>query len=180
MEIRGPRVLLRPFRPEEFEVVWAERRRSTTSFGSPDRARLRARLERSGDWHDGRLDLGVEVDGELVGEIDVRSNREMIPPGVCEFGIELWQERRGSGIGTEAAGVLTQWLHEQGFPRVQAGTDVRNAPMRRVLEKLGFRHEGDMRSFAPEGAGRADFALYDAKESGRNTYRVFDEIRKAA
>jgi RimJ/RimL family protein N-acetyltransferase len=160
VQIQGPRVLLRPFRAEELEVVWEARKRSTTSLGTTNRERLRERHERSGDWNDGRLDLAVELDGELVGEMDVRSNMRMMPPGVCEFGIELWDDRRGSGVGTEAVGVLTQWLHEQGYPRVQAGTNVANLPMRRVLEKLGFEHEGDMRGFAPAGDGRAAYALY--------------------
>jgi RimJ/RimL family protein N-acetyltransferase len=160
IEIRGPRVLLRPFTPDEFETVWTQRLRSTTSLGTPTRDGMFERLGRSGEWHDGRLDLAVETDGSLVGEIDIRSNMRMIPPGVCEFGIELWQESRGTGIGSEVVEVLSRWLHENGFPRVQAGTDVRNAPMRRVLEKAGFSHEGDMRSFAPDGDGRADYALY--------------------
>ncbi len=157
--IQGPRVLLRAFSPDELDAVWEARQRST-AIGKPDRESLRRRHEQSGDWHEGRLDLAVEFEGELVGELDVRANLRMMPPGVCEFGIELWDARRGAGIGTEVVDVLTQWLHEQGYPRVQAGTEVRNTPMRRVLEKAGFAHEGDMRGFAPAGDGRADYALY--------------------
>jgi RimJ/RimL family protein N-acetyltransferase len=160
IELRGADVLLRSFRPEEIEVAWEERLRSTSSIGTPDRERFVERLERSGSWVDGRLDLAVEAGGALAGEVDVRSGPRLLPPGVCEFGIELWQPRRGAGVGTEAVALLAGWLHEQGFARVQAGTDVRNGPMRRVLEKTGFAHEGDMRSFAPDGDARADFALY--------------------
>jgi RimJ/RimL family protein N-acetyltransferase len=163
VELRGGRVLLRAFRPDEHERAWAERQRSTTTIGSPGpdaRERFLQRLEASGDWADGRLDLAVEADGELVGEIDVRAPQQSMPPGVCEFGIELWEECRGRGLGTEVVEVLTGWLHEQGYPRVQAGTNVTNGPMRRVLEKAGYAHEGDMRSFAPDGDGRADYALY--------------------
>jgi RimJ/RimL family protein N-acetyltransferase len=161
MEIRGERVLLRPFRPEELDVVHGHRLASTAlSGGAPDRDRLRERHAHSGDWHDDRLDFAVELDGELVGEVDVRRGRRMIPAGVCELGIELWADRRGAGVGTDVIGTLTAWLHAGGFPRVQGGTDVRNAAMRRVFEKSGYEAEGVMRSFMPDGDGRADFVLY--------------------
>ncbi len=117
-------------------------------------------MESSGTWNEGRLDLAIQVDGKLVGEVDVRSDRQMLPPGVCEFGIELWADLRGAGIGTEAVELLTRWLHEQGFSRVQAGTHVANLQMRTVLAKVGFEHEGTMRRFMPDGDGRADYALY--------------------
>jgi RimJ/RimL family protein N-acetyltransferase len=159
-EIRGERVLLRGFRADELDALYEGRLRSTTMIGEVDRERLRGRVEVSGSWHGGGLDLAVEVDGELVGAVDVRENRGIMPPGVCELGIELWAEARGSGLGTDAVAALTRWLHDTGFPRVQAGTDVGNAPMRRALEKAGFACEGTMRAFMRDGDGRADYALY--------------------
>ncbi len=103
IELRGQRVLLRGFRADEHERAWAERRRSTTTIGTPGpdaRERFLKRLAVSGDWRAGRLDLAVEAGGELVGEVDVRSPQNAMPPGVCEFGIELWDECRGRGLGT--------------------------------------------------------------------------------
>jgi RimJ/RimL family protein N-acetyltransferase len=160
IRIEGERVLLRPFRPEELEAVWRMRLASTAAVGPPSRETLRERLERSGMWHDDRLDLAVEHDGELVGEVDVRCGRRMMPPGVCELGIELWADRRGAGLGTDTVRTLTAWLHEHGFPRVQGGTDVDNAAMRRVFAKAGYAEEGVMQAFMPANGGRADFVLY--------------------
>ena len=160
IEIRGERVLLRPFRPDEVDALHAAYRASETLVGTLDRDSVRRRVDRSGRWDDGRLDLAVESGGALVGSADVRSGRMMMPEGVCEFGIELWADRRGSGVGTDAVAALTRWLHEHGFPRVQAGTSVENAPMRRVLVKCGYTHEGTMRAFRREGDVRVDYALY--------------------
>ena len=44
---------------------------------------------------------------------------------------------------------------------MQASTAVSNAPMRRVLEALGWELEGILRAYGPsEGGGREDYALY--------------------
>jgi RimJ/RimL family protein N-acetyltransferase len=58
--------------------------------------------------------------------------------------------------------LLTDWLfREAGAEGVQAGTETRNAAMRRVLEALGFRLEGIMRAFGAASDGtRFDGAMY--------------------
>ena len=151
---------LRPFRPEELEPLYQALLASGDYVGELSRERLKIRIARSGRFVESRLDLAVEVDGKLAGTIDVRCAEAAMPPGVCEFGIELFPEARGANLGTKAVGLLVERLFAEGFARVQASTALDNAPMRRVLEKAGFAYEGTMRAFMPDGDGRADYALY--------------------
>jgi RimJ/RimL family protein N-acetyltransferase len=154
------RVILRAIRTQEFNRLYEARVHSATWRGPVDSDALRERIAHSGEWFEGRLDLAIESDGRLVGTIGARATAGFTPPGVCELGIELFDEVRGKGVGTEAVRLITEWLLENDYPRVQATTDVRNAPMRRVLEKLGFEEEGVLRAFMPDGDGRADYVLY--------------------
>ena len=158
--LRGGQIVLRAYRPDELDEVYDARMRSKDSVGEPDRDWLRRRIENSGGWFEGQLDLAIERAGRLVGTLDARAPLRAIPPGVCEIGIELFEEVRGKGLGTEAVCLFSEWLIDNGYPRVQASTDLRNAPMRRIFEKLGWEFEGVLRAFMPDGAGRADYGLY--------------------
>lgn len=52
----------------------------------------------------------------------------------------------GHGYATEAARAVLQWAFDTlDLNRVQAEADTRNIASARVLEKLGFRHEGTLR-----------------------------------
>lgn len=164
MRLTGEFVALRPFRPDEVETVWQARRRGGLPLGVAPGARERfaERLRNSGRLVDGWLDLAIELEGRLVGEIDARQPPQALPPGVFELGIALFEPaERGRGYGSEAVALLTRHLFaELGAERVQASTSVGNAAMRRVFTKLGFAEEGVMRAFMPGPAGRDDYALY--------------------
>jgi len=160
LELRAGNVVLRSIHDGELDVLYEERKRSPFRVGEPDRDALRQRIEHSGDWREGLLDLAVEVDGRLIGTVGARTSGRFWPPGVCEIGIELFEAERGKGYGSEAVRVFAEWLLEHGYPRVQATTDVANTPMRRVFEKLGWRFEGVLHAFMPMDSGRADYALY--------------------
>ncbi len=169
--LRGGQVTLRPYRRAELDEAIRQIEQAagpvvSRGDGPAVRERMALRLERSGRFVDGFLDLAVEAGGRLTGSIQARAPEQAAPPGVCELGIELVPEARGRGIGTEAVALLSGHLLEHGYPRVQASTDVENVAMRRALERAGFAFEGVMRGFMPEGDARVDYALYAVTAAG--------------
>ncbi|GIU99312.1 MAG: GNAT family N-acetyltransferase [Actinomycetota bacterium] len=157
--IRGERVVLRPFRPEEIETAMAHAPAQTTEH----REAWRRRLALSGTRTTWEILFAVEAEGRLVGDVQARSSDQAVPPGVWEIGLDLWDAAdRGRGIGTEVVALLTRHLFaREGAHRVQATTDVDNVAMRRALERCGFRLEGVLRAFMPVADGPPrDHAMY--------------------
>lgn len=164
----GTRVTLRAVRPEEFDAVWNARQELDDRVqpgGSPPRERVRDQLKRSGRATDGQIDLGIEADGRLIGEIQARGRpAQALPAGVFELGLVVWDPAdRGKGYGSEAIALITGWLFERGGAgRVQVTTEVGNAVLRRALRNVGFAFEGVLRGFMPYRDGRDDYAMYAA------------------
>lgn len=164
--IRGNGIVLRPLREDEVDVLlefWKSDGAGRVGPVSPAaRRRLERRVRHGGRFREGRIDLAVEAEGMLIGQVEARQPRDAMPMDVYELGIALFEERRGKGHGGEAVRLLTSHLFdEMDARRVQASTAVTNAAMRRVFEKLGFREEGVMRAFmrGPDGVG-VDYVLY--------------------
>lgn len=64
----------------------------------------------------------------------------------AELGFCFTREAWGHGYATEAAGALLDWGFEaMDLNRVDGQVDTRNPPSARVLERLGFLHEGTKR-----------------------------------
>lgn len=173
--LRDGDVTLRPFVPEDFERLWTEETRDRGSFEAPwavddeqARARVRTRVEHSGTWRDQRvLDLAVEVEGQLIGDVQARRDPSYEPPGLFDLGIGLFRDHRGRGYGATVITLITGFLFdEERAVRVSLSTDVANAAMRRVAEKTGFSLEGIMRGFwqVPDGPAR-DYVLYGRTRS---------------
>jgi RimJ/RimL family protein N-acetyltransferase len=68
---------------------------------------------------------------------------------------------RGKGYGTEAVGLLIDHLfHEFDIERVGATVDVANAPSLKLLEHLGIRREGTLRSALYHHAAWHDVEIF--------------------
>jgi hypothetical protein len=97
-------VRVRPFRPDELDLVWsahqAVRRDRSIPVLRGAKEGLRRMVRNSGSFVGDVLYLAVETKGRLVGEVDARRNSTGLPDGVVELGIELYDEQlRGKGSG---------------------------------------------------------------------------------
>lgn len=171
-------VVLRPFRANEVDELWARRQRELaagSSWGPSTREHVAERVANSGTWTDSPAGLlfAVEADGVLVGDIQARRSQGVLPAGVVEIGIGLYAATdRGRGIGRDAVAQLTARLFDAGEAhRVQLSTDVDNAAMRRVAERLGFGFEGVLRGFMSSADGPRDYAMYGM------TQTEFEDVR---
>ena len=144
------------------------RRSHSVPRGPPDPNRLRERVERSGELREADLDLAVEVDGRLIGEIGTYAEPgRTMWPGLFFLSIALFRpEDRGRGLGTEAVRVLCDWLFgSAGAERIESATAVSNARMLGVFDKLGFVFDGVKRRWD------VDWAQYSVSREQWNVDR---------
>ncbi len=90
---------------------------------------------RAAEW----VQLGIEHDGELVGDVAVGLDGSGT---LATIGYTLRGDRQGRGFATEAVGAVIDGLFASGVHRVAATLDPRNIPSAMLLERLGFRYEG--------------------------------------
>lgn len=149
-------ISLRAYRSQEFEK--AAKIRQITNLDHLDR--WRSRMEKSGTWDDHYLHLAIDVDGELVGDLQVRHCSQAMPDGVLELGLELASEMQGKGIGTEVLKLAAEKFFAEGAHRISGSTDQSNKAMIRAFQKAGWIHEGTLRGLFNEAGTLHDYESY--------------------
>jgi aminoglycoside 6'-N-acetyltransferase len=117
---------------------------------------------RPGTWFQFAVTLASS--GALIGDVALRT--DPVDASQAELGFTFAVAHQGHGYATEAVQTVVQYgFVGLAIHRVFAQTDVRNLPAQRLLERLGFRKEGELRdSIWFKGAWATDI-LYAQLES---------------
>src|SRR5438094_7235788 len=149
--LEGARIRIEPIGPErataflagrpEPDLAWEE------AFPLPPLLDL---LSRVNEAPDGPIRFGPffayaiirRADGLAVGDIGFHG-----PPGDArevEIGYALVPQARGTGLATESVELLVRWaLAEPGVDAVTARVEPENSSSVRLLERVGFRADGE-------------------------------------
>lgn len=111
-------------------------------------------------WRDDYYHWKIMHGADIVGCIEVTDADER--SGHCELGWVTAKAWRGQGFMTEAATAVCRFLLGQvGYNRVEAYASVENPASTRVMEKIGMKKEGVLRSYFRLNSGKmTDIAIY--------------------
>jgi RimJ/RimL family protein N-acetyltransferase len=124
------------------------------------RERFFKRFQNLGKWDDHYLQLAIDLDGELIGDLQLRKCDFTRPDGALELGIEIAEDLRGKGLGTLALIEGAKFAFAQGAHRVEGSTAEDNHGMRRAFEKAGWKFEGVLRALFIEDGIPQDYYSY--------------------
>ncbi len=153
LELRTPRLLLRPFRPEDEDALFGlwndpDVRRYLWDDQAVSREVVREQIALSErDFRErgfGELVLSLaERPGEVIGFCGLRRIDEGAD---VEILYGLAREHWGRGLAMEAARAVLHFGFEQvGLEDIFAGADLDNAASIRVMERLGMSYDGERR-----------------------------------
>ena len=99
----------------------------------------------------------VMHEGRAIGSVSARIDRYS---GTGDIGYWLDAGAEGRGIAQRACQALIDEMLAGGVHRVEIRTAAHNVRSIRLAERLGFTHEGTLRSAVPVGPVRHDVAVY--------------------
>ncbi len=165
--LRTDRLLLRPFQLTDADDVYAYAR--DPEWGRylpvPSPYEYRHAVEfvaRSvlAAWDTGPV-FAICLSGRCVGGINIRVDASK---GTAEIGYSIAREHWGRGLVSEAATAVLDWaFNEFDLAKITALADLANTRSSRVMEKLGMRRDGVLRSERPSDADpgtRQDMVVY--------------------
>lgn len=101
------------------------------------------------------------LNGRAIGGINIRVDT---CKATAELGYSITRAHWGEGLATEAARAVMDWAFKEfGLAKITAMADVLNSQSWRVMEKLGMRREGLLRSERPseiDPGTRQDVVIY--------------------
>lgn len=103
-------------------------------------------------------------DDHLIGDVALRTTRG--DPRQAELGFTFATAHQGQGYATEAVGVVLDYAFSRlSMHRIFSLTDLRNRRAQRLLERVGFRREGELRESTWFKGAWASEVLYARLES---------------
>jgi RimJ/RimL family protein N-acetyltransferase len=146
LELLGEKIRLRPIEKSDLEDLY-------NWWNDPEFAG-----EYAGDYPKSRTEVEELVKGACFFIIESRSEHKKIGfvtyylvrsdyPYLFEIGYRIKPSERNKGYTTEAARLLIDHLFttKKEIERIESVTDVENVASQRVLEKNGFKREGELR-----------------------------------